>query len=215
MTKQIVVAFTAEGSTDELFLGSIILRTLNEISRQNYRAFDAEDIIWLGAAKGEKTLKKIMIAYEQTGARMLIIHRDTDQNSRQFIIDNHLSPILAKIPTQVRDAIEVVPLVIRHEQETWLFADLDALDEELDGNLDRHALNLPPNIESRANTKELFKHVLRQAGRKRSGRRGYDENDIVEVLATTIRLSQLAQLPSYQQFVTDLETALCKIGYIR
>jgi len=109
----------------------------------------------------------------------------------------------------------VIPLVIRHEQETWLFADLDALNEQLDGKLDRQRLNLPPNIETRANTKELFQQAIRDANQGQSRGRGFRESVVTEKLATTIRLSQLERLSSYQEFVKDLETALRKIDYIR
>lgn len=96
-----------------------------------------------------------------------------------------------------------------------MFADLDALDEQLEGRLDRYSLNLPSDIESRASAKELFKKTLREASKVKGGRRGYNEHTVIEALANTIRLTQLAHLPSYQQFVTDLETVLRKIGYIR
>lgn len=215
MSKQLIVAFTAEGSTDEAFLGSIISRTLTEIAYQNDLRFDVEEFIWLGASKGQSTLQKIIDAYEQTGSQLIIIHRDTDQHSRQDILNHHFSPLIDKLPESVRNGISIIPLIIRHEQETWLFADLDALDEQLEGRLDRHSLNLPPDIESRANAKELFKKTLREASKVKGGRRGYNEDTVIEALANTIRLSQLANLPSYQQFVMDMETALSQINYIR
>jgi hypothetical protein len=216
MSKQLYVAFTAEGSTDEVFLEIIIRRTLEEISRQNDFAFSVEEVIWLGAAKGDNPyLAKAVEAYNEKGAQILVVHRDTDQHSRQFISDKHFAPFLASLPENIRSEMPIVPLIIRHEQETWLFADLDALNEVLDGKLDRQALNLPPDIETRANAKELFKQTIRNANQGQSRGRGFKEDTVAEALADKIRLPQLAKLPSYQQFVTDLETALCKIGYIR
>jgi len=216
MSKQLYVAFTAEGSTDEVFLETIIRRTLEEISRANDLAFTVEEVIWLGAAKGEKrTLAKALEAYNEKGSQILVVHRDTDQHSRQDIFTNHFAPVLASLPEDVRADLPIVPLIIKHEQETWLFADLDALDEVLDGKLNRQNLNLPPDIETRANTKELFEQAIRDANEGQSRGRGFKEGTVVEALAPKIRLSQLANLPSYQQFVTDLETALRQINYIR
>jgi hypothetical protein len=208
-----MVAFTGEGSTDEVFLGTIINRTLEDISLRHGNAFDLISVSWLGSSKGKATLNIIKKAYEQ-GAQLLIVHRDTDQHSPTDTARHHIQPLLDQISADLLNQMPVVSLIIRHEQETWLFADLDSLEKELDGRLDRQALNLPPNIETRANTKELFNQALREASKKRGGRRGYDENDVIEALATTIRLSQLARLSSYQHFVTDMEAALRQIGYI-
>lgn len=216
MSKQLYVAFTAEGSTDEVFLKVIIRRTLEEISRQNDLAFSVEEVIWLGAAKGDNPyLAKAVEAFNEKGAQILIVHRDTDQHSRQYIFNTHFAPVLANLPEDIRADLPVVPLIIRHEQETWLFADLNALNEVIDGKLDHQVLNLPPDIETRANAKELFKQTIRNANQGQSRGRGFKEDTVAEALADKVRLPQLAKLPSYQQFVTDLETALQKIGYIR
>ena len=177
-------------------------------------AFDLISFSWLGSSKGEATLNIIKEAYDQ-GAQLLIVHRDTDQYSPTETILQHIQPLLGQTSENLLNQMPVVPLVIRHEQETWLFADLDALNEQLEGKLDRRSLNLPPNIETRANTKELFQQAIRDANQGQSRGRGFKESVVTEKLAATIRLSLLARLPSYQQFVTDAEFALRQIGYIR
>ncbi len=187
---------------------------MEEISRRYGNAFDLISVSWLGSSKGDATLNKIQEAHEE-GAQLLIIHRDTDQHSTKDILRNHIQSLLDRTSEELLNQMPVIPLVIRHEQETWLFADLDALNEQLDGKLDRQRLNLPPNIETRANTKELFQQAIRDANQGQSRGRGFRESVVTEKLATTIRLSQLERLSSYQEFVKDLETALRKIDYIR
>lgn len=214
MSKQLIVAFTGEGSTDEAFLGTIIRRILDDISGRNGRSFDLISFTWSGSSKGAATTGKVKTAYEE-GAQIIFIHRDTDQHDHAFTFKHHIQPALDQLEEEIQAAIHIVPLIIKHEQETWLFADLDVLNEVLDGKLNRQNLNLPRNIETRANTKELFKQAIRDANEGQSRGRGFKEATVVEALAPKIRLSQLASLSSYQQFVTDLEAALRQINYIR
>jgi hypothetical protein len=214
MSKQLIVAFTGEGSTDEAFLGTIISRGLDDISGRNGRTFDLITFTWSGSSKGNATTNKIRTAYEE-GAQIMFIHRDTDQHDRAFVLKNHFQPVLDQLEEEIQSAIHIVPLIIKHEQETWMLADLDILEEVLDGKMNRQNLNLPPNLETRTNTKELFKQIIRDANQGQSRGRGFKEDTVAEELADKIRLSQLARLPSYQQFVTDLEAALHQIGYIR
>ena len=72
MSKQLYVAFTAEGGTDEAFIGRIIYRTIDNIARQNSYIFSLEGLIWLGSAKGDATLAKINTGYHEKGAQLLI-----------------------------------------------------------------------------------------------------------------------------------------------
>ncbi len=62
MLKQLIVALTAEGSTDRAFLVPVIRRILESISLANGSAFEVEEIIWLGAAKGDRTLTRALEA---------------------------------------------------------------------------------------------------------------------------------------------------------
>lgn len=214
MSKQLIVAFTGEGSTDEAFLGTIIRRVLDDISGRNGRTFDLITFTWSGSSKGNATTNKIRTAYEE-GAQIMFIHRDTDQHDRAFVLKNHFQPIIDQLEEDIQSAIHIVPLIIKHEQETWMLADLDALDQILGGKLNRQNLNLPPSLETRANTKEIFKQAIRDTNEGQSRDRGLKEGNVAERLAQSISLTQLARLPSYQQFVTDQENALHQIGYIR
>lgn len=214
MAKQLIVAFTGEGSTDEVFLGTIIRRVLDDIAGRNGRSFDLISFTWYGSSKGAATLSKIRTAYEE-GAQIMFIHRDTDQHDRTFILENHIQPILDQLDKEIHSSIHIVPLIIRHEQETWMLADLDALDQVLGGKLNRQNLNLPPDLETRAHTKEIFEQAIRDANQGQSRGRGFQEDDVAELLADKIRLTRLARLPSFQRFVSDIKSALRQIGYIR
>ncbi len=215
MDKQLIVAFTAEGSTDEAFLGRIINRTLQEVSQRHGNPFVVISFLWLGASKGEAVVRKAIYAYEQTGAQLLVIHRDTDQHNRHFILEKHLNPVISQLPELLLKEMPIVPLIIKHEQETWAFADLDVLNDYLGTAFSKGDTGLPPNIETRANAKELLQDLLQTANRNKIGKRRHSLEKLMEHVADNIRLTQLAHLPSYQHFVTDLETALRKIGYIR
>lgn len=214
MPKQLFVAFTGEGSTDKIFLGIIISRVLENIALQNNLAFQVMEIIWLGGSKGYRTITKATDAYN-AGAQLLFIHRDTDQHSRRFILEKHIEPILAGLEQKIKAEMQFVPLIIKHEQETWMLADLETLDRILGGKLDRNALNLPPNIEDRANTKELFKQAINTANNDQTRGRGYKLEAVVERLANDIDLGRLDVLKSYRQFVSATEDALRDIDYIQ
>ena len=214
MTKQLYVAYITEGATDEFPLGIIIRRTLERIATEHGGAFDVETVTWLGAAKGNITLRLAQEAYP-AGAQLLVIHRDTDQYSAAETMDQHITPIITELGEDFQSSIAVVPLIIKHEQETWLFADLDKLEEILGKPVDRKALNLPPNIEDRSNTKELFKTVLRLANEGQRRGRGLKEDAVATELAEEIRLERLTLLSSYQRFVIDIKAALRKINYLQ
>jgi predicted RecB family endonuclease len=214
MLKQLYVAFTGEGATDETFLSIIIRRTLEAISLREGGAFDIMDIIWLGSSKGANTLERTREAY-QAGAQILFIHRDTDQHSYEVTFQRHIQPIMDELPLEIREKLSIVSLLIKHEQETWMLADLDTLDEILGNKLDRAVLNLPPDLESRANTKELLKEAIRMANVGQTRGRGFKLDAVVERLANEIDLEQLKRLPGYQRFVQETEEALREIGYLR
>lgn len=190
MTKQLYVAYVTEGTTDEIFLGTIIRRTLEAIARKNNGAFDVEMITWLGSAKGPTTVATAQAALP-AGAQLLFIHRDTDNHSVEFIYQKHVSPVINALGKDFTDQVSIVPLIIRHEQETWLFADLDQLSEVLGGQLDRTKLNLPPNIEDRSKAKELFKATIREANVGQRCGRGFKPDAVAAQLAEEIRLKRL------------------------
>ncbi|MFT5998386.1 MAG: hypothetical protein ACI81P_000839 [Neolewinella sp.] len=177
--------------------------------------FTVESVVWMGPAKGAApTIRKAVKAYNEAGAQLLVIHRDTDQKPSQFIIDHHIAPVLADLPGNIRSELPIVPLIIRHEQETWMFADFDKLSDLLGGNLDRRALKLPPNLESRANTKEIMQQAIQMVNKGQTRGRGYKLDLITEQLAKELNLQQLERLPSYQDFIAATTVALRELTYL-
>lgn len=213
MLKQLYAAYTAEGSTDQEFLGTIVSRTLGDIARQHGHPFELTSLIWLGSAKGEATFTRIKEAYH-TGALMLIIHRDTDQHDRIYVLEKHFSKLFTFAEKEVSEQLIIVPLIIKHEQETWLLADLPALNAILKTDFTRQSLQLPKNVEARADTKEIFDKIIYQANAGFTRNRGFNHNRVISELADTISLDALRKLKSYRHFVRDLEAALKKFGFL-
>lgn len=101
-----------------------------------------------------------------------------------------------------------------------MLADQTALLELIGTTVSPHELPLPERIqqiETIANPKERLAQIMQMAlmNRPRRIRRQRSISELYEPLGRRIGLSNLAQLPSYQQFVADLNQALVQLNFIR
>lgn len=221
--KQLVLALYAEGTTDQLFLPSIIQRTTIQVLRQ----YEHQQInvltpraVHLEKAPATRDECILQAAREASDSNILIVHADADHPTRDRAYDERFLPgqrLVQRTSTGV--CSNLVPLIPIRMTEAWMLAaEHEVLKIVLKTRLSAQELGLVHRVrqvEHIANPKQTLKQLAQRATAERSGRhRNVDIHPIYVALGQQISLERLNNVPSYQEFVKDLKDALKTLNLI-
>jgi hypothetical protein len=115
-----------------------------------------------------------------------------------------------------KNIIAIIPVT---KIENWKLADLDALQNVFGVQLDLVQLGLnlgTPQLEQRANSKELLTNVMKAAMDQRGRRRNqFSLEDIDDALSKRISLEKIARFDSFQCFFERLKENLMRQNIIQ
>lgn len=215
----LVLAFYAEGPTDEQFLPLIIQRTVQQILIERGRTtVDILEPILLRHLIDRKKYpsqaeRLLQAGHRAAGYHALIIHADADHPTSERAMRERIQPGLRLIQqTRERVCEYLIPLIPVQMTEAWLLADPEALRTVIGTQVATQKLGLPERIhqvESDPDPKETLRQVVQNAlADQPRRRRRLNLGSLYEPLARQIRLERLWQVPAYQQFVHHLTEAL-------
>jgi len=215
--RTLVLAFYAEGMTDERFLPTIIRRTAEDLlaarGRTSVEVLDPF-VIDHGIKRRFHTQEDRILAAARAAAgyHALLVHADADHATRDRALNERYLPGFRRVQASPQGACStLVPLIPIHMVEAWMLADMDALRDVIGTTADAQQLGLPPTIhqiEDNPDPKALLHQVIRNASAGQTRRRRVKASEVVEPLAQRVRLDRLGTLAAYQQFRGDLLQAL-------
>lgn len=224
--RQLTLALYAEGSTDGNFLPKIIERTTESILSQRSSQPTQVHLPYSKCNKPEDIVKRdqciLYVAYETAGYDALIIHSDGDDRGyEQTLIELFQPGKNFVLDAKNRDEYiceDLVPLIPVRMTEAWMLADLDALCTVLGKKVEARALGMPTKaklVEKELKPKKTLDRVIQIAYPHQSRDWKRFKEKLYEELGSEISLKRLSEVPSYQQFVEDMTTALQTLNFIQ
>jgi hypothetical protein len=224
--RTVTPALYAEGSTDQRFLPPLIRRVIEDLLIHRGRGGvvpDIEDAQWieLNPRPRNQAERIVRAAYQAARFDLLIIHADADQRRWEQARIHKFDPGYQQVQRakQAGEPIcsNVIPLIPVQAIEAWLLADLDTLRSITHISVPVEDLGLPLHtrqVESIAKPKDRLKAALDKAWGPQTRRRQPAMDSIYRPLGEQINLARLAAVPSYQQFVEDVTSALSILGLV-
>lgn len=207
MAKQIIIALATEGNTDLRFLPSIIQRTFDTIALESQQDIAIEPIICLSPISAKKDIQEKALEYAiqavKEGAMVLCFHADADNKTDKKTFENRINPAFNAIKSDDRDLCKnLVAIVPIQMTEAWMLADKELLKKQLCTDKSDSELEINKHPESFSDPKETIKNAINKAreGITKRYRKKLKIDDLYSPLGTTIELSKLKSLSSYQKF---------------
>ena len=197
MSRYLTVGILAEGPEDEIFLSTVAVRQLKQLTARHDDPFDVSDTPLRSRYSTARTAHEQICAEAADLAGdcdLLLIHNDHRERNKIEKIRHDVV-----LPSHCR----IVPVVPVRETEAWLLAD---------GHLLRSLPGVTPacvpadarDIEKTADPKALLAQVLP----------GGDSRELAEFLGERIDLDRLRTLPAYQMWCAELTAALKELRFL-
>jgi hypothetical protein len=215
MARQIFIGLMREGSTDQLFLKSVIERTFDDIRFEcntDIDIFELEEIpISTGTTFIEKVLEAASKGYNDFGMMILCIHSDADNKKLEDTYRNRINPALEVLATKndnefCKIVVAVIPI---QETEGWMLADKELLKRENGTEKSDNELQINRHPEAVANPKECIENAIRIAreGHTKRRRKDLTISELYLPIGQALDLDKLGVLSSYQDFKTNIKEA--------
>lgn len=217
----LVMGLYVEGPTDNRFLPAIIQRTAEQILFQHDRAevIVLEPIIMKKypdiVHRDEGILQAARDAY---GFHALIVHADADGPTRDEAFRYRFEPgnrlVQACTEKVCKDILSIIPVRMI---EAWMLADLEQFHKALGIRMSQQESMLhlkAKQVELYHNPKAVITSVIQRTYPDKPQQWSRIRGQLYADLAPMIRLSQLKDVPAYQQFVSDLTATLKAINII-
>jgi hypothetical protein len=219
MSNIITMAFSAEGTTDQRFLESIIKRTFEEVAFQCEGLIEVYDPIYIkfpkrfGFVQGARIIA--MEAFK-AGINILCVHVDADDKSDSAVIQQKIDPAFKAIAEMEGDACKnVVAIIPIYMSEAWMLADKDLLKAEIDTEKSDEELGFLKDAESIPDPKNVIKSAIRTAQSHLSRRRNkITISDLYQPMGQKIPIVKLEELHSYKNFKSGVENAFRQLNYL-
>jgi hypothetical protein len=216
------VALFAEGVTDHRFFAPLLTRVIEEIYYESGRGtLELGDVIVLEASEEERQLPRdqqiVRAARRNAGAfHILCVHADGGGNPRRAH-EQQVSPGLAGALEVLGNGYAGVALVPVREMEAWTVVDGDALRRAFRTTLHDDALGVvsrPRDCEKIMDPKAVLDRAYAQTlpGSKRGT--NTTAAGVLQLIAESVRLDLLRQVPAFSTFRAELKAALQLLGYL-
>jgi len=219
MAKQIFIGFMREGSTDQLFLKSIIERTFDDIRYECNTDIDIFEIEEIKTSSGltfvEKVLEASSFGYNNFGMMILCVHSDADNKKLEDTYLARINPALEILSTKKDNEFckIVVALIPIQETEAWMLADKELLKREIGTEKSDNELQIHRHPECIANPKESIETAIRIAreGLTKKRRKDLTISELYLPIGQALDLEKLEVLSSYQDFKSNIKEAFRKL----
>lgn len=222
MAKQIFIGLMREGSTDQLFLKSIIERTFDDIRFECNTDIDIFEIEEIKTSKGTTFIEKVLEAsstgFARFGMMILCVHSDADNKKLEDTYINRINPALELLATKSDTEFckVVVALIPIQETEAWMLADKELLKKEIGTAKSDTELQINRHPESIANPKESIEVAIRIAreGYTKRRRKDLTISELYLPIGQALDLEKLDVLSSYQDFKKNIKEAFKNLRLI-
>lgn len=221
MTKQLIVGFCTEGTTDNRFLESIIQRTFEDVAFDCTGQIDILPVQLLDKEIGpfidlvESYARKAV----ELGVMVLCIHTDADAATDEHCFTNKINPAFENIASLEDDNIckKLVPIVPIQMTESWMLAEKELLKKEIGTSKTDAELSINRNPENINNPKQVIENAIRivVSGLTKRRRNQLKIGQLYLPIGQKIKLLSLENLNSYNKFKTSVQQAFIDLGYLQ
>jgi hypothetical protein len=216
------LALFAEGPTDHRFLAPLLTRLVADIYFEFGRgSLDVGDVLALASDPQQRLLPRDQqiaeTALQNAGAfHVLCVHADGSGNAVRAR-QQQVTPGLTRALAALGPGYEGVGLVPVREMEAWTMVDGDALRTAFRTTLDDKTLGVvqrPRDCEKIPDPKAALDraYALTLPGSKRGT--STPAAGVLQLIAESVRLDVLAQVPAFQALRIELKTALQTLRFI-
>ena len=221
MTKQLIVGFCAEGSTDERFLTSIIQRTFVEVAFECTGQIDILPIQFLEKETGSFTelVQNYATKAIELGVMVLCIHTDADAVTDVDCFRNKINPAFEHIASLTEQTIckNLVAIVPIQMTESWMLAEKELLKKEIGTDKTDIELGIHRAPESITNPKQVIENAISimEQDLTKKRRRQLKIGQLYLPIGQKIQLRNLESLTSYNTFKSSVKEAFRKLNYLQ
>lgn len=221
MTKQLIVGFCAEGSTDERFLTSVIQRTFEEVALDCTGQIDILPVQFLEKETGSfnELVQKYATKALESGVMVLCIHTDADAPTDDNCFSQKINPAFEHITNLVdenicKNLVAVVPIQMT---ESWMLAEKELLKKEIGTNKSDNELGIHRAPESITNPKHVIETAISimEQDLTKKRRRLLKIGQLYLPIGQKIQLQNLESLTSYNKFKSSVKDAFRKLNYLQ
>ena len=221
MTKQLIVGFCTEGTTDNRFLESIIQRTFEHVAFDCTGQVDILPVQLLDKQAGPFVELVELYARKAVdlGVMVLCIHTDADAITDANCYANKINPAFDNISSLedkniCKNLVAIVPVQMT---ESWMLAEKELLKKEIGTSKTNAELQINRNPENISNPKQVIENAIRIAVSELTKRRRKQLKigQLYLPIGQKINLSSLENLNSYNKFKTSVRQIFIDLGYLQ
>ena len=219
MTPQVIIGYTTEGSTDVLFLKSVVQRTFEHIAFECHGQIEILPVQNIDRLSGDfiEAIIKCSVDADNRGVTVLCVHVDADSENDANALANKINPAfdaICKLDDEnvCKNLVAIVPV---HMTEAWMLSDIELLKREIGTNENCRALGLDRPPETIRNPKQAIEDAIRIArqGLPKRRRSKLSISDLYSPLGQKMPIDALDRLSSYQKFCEAVRIAFDKLGH--
>lgn len=220
---QIFVGLVTEGSTDNLFLETIVRKTFTHIALDECST-DIEIFVTLINQKKknlnfiEHVLESSKEGYEAYGISFLCVHADADSNTNNIAYNNKIKPLLDRIKEQddTQYCKTIIPIIPIQETESWMLADKELLKKFIGTDKNDNDLKINKNPEQIKNPKEVIEEAIRiaRSDLTKRRRRKLSIAELYLPIGQSIEIDKLKKLNSYIDFQKNVRKAYKEVNLL-
>lgn len=216
MTKQIIIGFTTEGTTDVRFLESIIQRTFEAEAFNCAGQIEILPVQYIDKKGGDfiDVVKNYAQQARERGIMILCIHCDADDKTDTSTFNYKINPSFDAVRCIQGDNIckILVAIVPVRMTEAWMLSDTELLRDEIGTNKNDKDIGIDKLPEIYSDPKETIENAIRVARKELTKRRRRDLTigELYSPIGQKISLNNLGKLPSYEKFRNAVKDALSK-----
>ncbi len=221
MSNFILAGLFTEGTTDNRFLESIVMRTLEDV------AFDCKgdievalEVIKLdkkGLGFDEQVSTASKFAFDKFSISLLFIHTDADSSDDEVVFTSKIIPAINYLNSQTGAICKVLVAIVPIQMtESWMLADKELLKSEIGIISSNSELGIHLNPETINNPKNAIENIIRISKEdltKRKRNKGLVISDLYQIIGQKIELSELEKLASYKKFKQSLIEKLKELNF--
>lgn len=220
--RQLIIAYSTEGTTDISFLEDVINRSVAYcVDKYGNIPVEILDVVPINGNGNTFETKYLNVCQQanQIGAELICLHADADDKDDQNVMQTKFAPLRMAIdPFDKTNCCKiVVPVVPVHEIEAWMLANTHLLKQHLGTNKSDADLRLNRPPEAYADPKQAIIDaisIVKQDVGKRF-RKNLKIGDLYGPMGQQLEIDDMLRLPSFQKFIDSLHHALIQIHICR
>ena len=220
MTRQLIIGFMTEGSTDERFLAHIIQHSFEDAAFLCDGFVEILPVQYIDKPGGDfiESVKSCAKSADGKGVMIFCVHVDADDTTDHHVMQYKIQPAFEAVAAMIEADIckNLVAIIPVQMVEAWMLANKDLLKAEIGTTKNDLELGIEKSPEDYADPKEAIENTIRIARQMitKRRRRELTISDLYASVGQKIILNQLEGLPSYRKFKEQIKNALIKLNYL-